>query len=140
MSILSNKNYFTSKKYDNNNDIGGIRKKSLHNEQVENRDVTKMKVNEKGNNNNNNDGCTNKLVDINVDNSDHLNEITKNKKNKGDQFDMIDLNELPKKIDPTKSSDINIEEVKQIYFYILLIHKYVFEVYIIIRVLKYICD
>lgn len=99
-----------------------------------------MKVNEKGNNNNNNDGCTNKLVDINVDNSDHLNEITKNKKNKGDQFDMIDLNELPKKIDPTKSSDINIEEVKQIYFYILLIHKYVFEVYIIIRVLKYICD
>ncbi|KNC36616.1 hypothetical protein PFLG_00967, partial [Plasmodium falciparum RAJ116] len=74
MSILSNKNYFTSKKYDNNNDMGGIRKKSLHNEQVENRDVTKMKVNEKGNNNNNNDGCTNKLVDINVDNSDHLNE------------------------------------------------------------------
>ncbi|CDO64101.1 AP-4 complex subunit epsilon, putative [Plasmodium reichenowi] len=115
MSILSNKNYFTSKKYDNNNDMGGIRKKSLHNEQVENRDVTKMKINEKGNNNNNNEGGTNKLVDINVDNSDHLKEIKKNKKNKGDQFDMIDLNELPKKIDPTKSSDINIEEEKKLW-------------------------
>ncbi|KYO00026.1 putative AP-4 complex subunit epsilon [Plasmodium gaboni] len=120
MSILSNKNYFNSKKNDNNNnDMDGVGKKSLNNEHVENNDVTKMKINEKGNNNNNNNnndsGSTNKLVDINVDNSDNLNEIKKNTKKKGYQFDMIDLNESPKKIDSIKTSDINIEEEKKLW-------------------------